>query len=160
MDQEIFQLAQDLGVFLQQKNWKISTAESCTGGGIAQAITDVPGSSQWFDRGFVSYSNPSKMDMLAVRSETLDKYGAVSVETVIEMAAGCLQQSDADLSIAVSGIAGPGGATMDKPAGTVYIALAVKNRKTTCVKNHFGGNRTQVRQSAVRTALMLARQLK
>jgi len=155
MDQEIFELAQDLGLFLQQKNWKIATAESCTGGGIAQAITDVPGSSQWFDRGFVTYSNQAKMDMLAVKPETLDKYGAVSAETVIEMAEGCLLRSEADLTIAVSGIAGPGGGMPDKPVGTVYIGLAVNNRKTQCLKNHFRGHRIQIRQLTIQTALTL-----
>ena len=155
MDQEIFHLAQELGVFLKQKNWRIATAESCTGGGIAQAITDIPGSSQWFDRGFVTYSNQAKIEMLGVKSDTLERYGAVSAETAIEMAEGCLLNSEADLSIAVTGSAGPDGGTEEKPIGTVYIALAVKIRKSEFYKKHFSGNRIQIRQLTIQSALML-----
>ena len=156
MDQEIFHLAQELGVFLKQKNWRIVTAESCTGGGIAQAITDIPGSSQWFDRGFVTYSNQAKIEMLGVKSDTLERYGAVSAETAIEMAEGCLLNSEADLSIAVTGSAGPDGGTEEKPIGTVYIALAVKIRKSEFYKKHFIGNRIQIRKLTIQSALMLA----
>jgi nicotinamide-nucleotide amidase len=155
MDNEIFQLAQELGIFLKQRNWKIATAESCTGGGIAKAITDVPGSSQWFDRGFVTYSNQAKIDMLGVKPDTLEHFGAVSAETAIEMAEGCLQYSEADVTIAVTGIAGPEGGTHNKPVGTVYIALAVKNRNSEHYKNPFSGDRILIRKLAIDSAMGL-----
>ena len=154
MDNEIFQLAQELGIFLKQRNWKIATAESCTGGGIARAITDVPGSSKWFDRGFVTYSNQAKIDMLGVKPDTLEHFGAVSAETAIEMAEGCLQFSEADVAIAVTGIAGPEGGTLNKPVGTVYIALAVKNQKSEHYKNHFSGDRILIRKLAINSAMV------
>ena len=154
MDNEIFQLAQELGIFLKKRNWKIATAESCTGGGIARAITDVPGSSKWFDRGFVTYSNQAKIDMLGVKPDTLEHFGAVSAETAIEMAEGCLQFSEADVAIAVTGIAGPEGGTLNKPVGTVYIALAVKNQKSEHYKNHFSGDRILIRKLAINSAMV------
>ena len=154
MDNEIFHLAEELGIFLKQRNWKIATAESCTGGGIAKAITDVPGSSKWFDRGFVSYSNQAKIDMLGVKPDTLEHFGAVSAETAIEMAEGCLQYSEADVTIAVTGIAGPEGGTHNKPVGTVYIALAVKTQKSDHYKNHFSGDRILIRKLAINSAMV------
>ena len=155
MDQKIFQLAQELGTFLAKKNWKIATAESCTGGAIAQAITDVPGSSNWFDRGFVTYSNQSKIQMLQVKQETLDGYGAVSKEVVIEMSEGALINSDADLAVAVTGIAGPDGGTEAKPMGTVFIAVKQININENYLKQIFLGNRMQIRQQTVQNALEL-----
>ena len=99
MDNELFEISQQLGRLLQSKDKKISTAESCTGGWISQIITDVPGSSAWFDRGFVTYSNAAKMQMLGVKPETLDAFGAVSAQTATEMANGALQNSDADCGV-------------------------------------------------------------
>lgn len=112
----------ELAVHLQRRGWMLVCAESCTGGGVAAALTDLAGSSAWFDRGFVTYSNQAKQDMLGVSPETLAKFGAVSRETVTEMARGALLHSGAQLSVAISGIAGPGGGTPDKPVGTVWIA--------------------------------------
>ncbi len=153
MDNELFEISQQLGGLLQSKDKKISTAESCTGGWISQTITDVPGSSAWFDRGFVTYSNAAKMQMLGVKPETLEAFGAVSAQTATEMAKGALQNSDADCAIAVTGIAGPTGGTTTKPVGTVFIAWAYKNQETTVIKKRFTGNRFEIRQQTVKVAL-------
>jgi nicotinamide-nucleotide amidase len=153
MDNELFEISQQLGGLLQSKDKKISTAESCTGGWISQIITDVPGSSAWFDRGFVTYSNAAKMQMLGVKPETLEAFGAVSAQTATEMAKGALQNSDADCAIAVTGIAGPTGGTTTKPVGTVFIAWAYKNQETTVIKKKFTGNRFEIRQQTVKLAL-------
>jgi len=137
---------------LTARNWQLVTAESCTGGWIAKIITDRAGSSDWFDRGFVTYSNASKQDMLGVLSETLESHGAVSRETVLEMAGGALANSTAQLSVAVSGIAGPGGGTIDKPVGTVWLAWgAPEGLEAVC--EHFSGDREQIRIKAVERAL-------
>ena len=122
MDKCIYELAESLGLLLQTKEWQLALAESCTGGGISQAVTEVPGSSAWFDRGFVTYSNAAKEDMLGVQTLTLERFGAVSEETALEMVMGALAHSQANLAVAVTGIAGPGGGTREKPVGTVYIA--------------------------------------
>lgn len=153
MDNELFELAQQLGQLLKSKEKKIATAESCTGGWIAQIITEVSGSSAWFDRGFVTYSNAAKMQMLGVKSETLDKFGAVSTQTATEMADGALAHSDADCAIAVTGIAGPDGGTAEKPVGTVFIAWAYKNQHIKVVQKKFMGNRHQIRRQTVKIAL-------
>ena len=153
MDNELFEISQQLGRLLQSKDKKISTAESCTGGWISQIITDVPGSSAWFDRGFVTYSNAAKMQMLGVKPETLDTFGAVSAQTATEMANGALQNSDADCAIAVTGIAGPTGGTIKKPVGTVFIAWAYKNQETKVIKKELTGNRFEIRQQSVKLAL-------
>ena len=153
MDNELFEISQQLGTLLQSKDKKISTAESCTGGWISQIITDVPGSSAWFDRGFVTYSNAAKMQMLGVKPETLDTFGAVSAQTATEMANGALQNSAADCAIAVTGIAGPTGGTIKKPVGTVFIAWAYKNQETKVIKKELTGNRFEIRQQSVKLAL-------
>ncbi len=154
MDNELFELAQQLGLLLKSKEKKIATAESCTGGWIAQVITEVSGSSVWFDRGFVTYSNAAKMQMLGVKPETLDKYGAVSAQTATEMANGALAHSDADCAIAVTGIAGPDGGSAEKPVGTVFIAWAYKNREVKVVQKKLTGNRHQIRRQTVKIALL------
>ncbi len=153
MDNELFELAQQLGQLLNSKGKKIATAESCTGGWIAQMITEVSGSSAWFDRGFVTYSNAAKRQMLGVKSETLDKFGAVSVQTATEMVTGTLAHSDADCAIAVTGIAGPDGGTAEKPVGTVFIAWADKNKDVKVVQKKLMGNRHQIRRQTVKIAL-------
>jgi len=153
MDNELFEIAQQLGQLLKSKEKKIATAESCTGGWIAQTITEVSGSSAWFDRGFVTYSNAAKMQMLGVNSETLDKFGAVSAQTATEMANGALAHSDADCTIAVTGIAGPDGGTVDKPVGTVFIAWAYKNEGVKVVQKELTGNRREIRWQTVKIAL-------
>ena len=153
MDTELFELAEQVGHILKVRRKTIATAESCTGGGIAQAITEVPGSSTWFDRGFVTYSNAAKVQMLGVNPHTLEHYGAVSAETAAEMAAGALARSDADVAVAVTGIAGPDGETPDKPIGTVFIAWVHKNGEAKTVKKKFAGNRRQIREQTVKSAL-------
>jgi len=146
-------LAAQVGALLKSHGLMLTTAESCTGGGIAQAITEVAGSSAWFDRGFVTYSNLSKQQMLGVREETLQRHGAVSEITVREMVAGALQRSDAQIALSVSGIAGPGGGTAEKPVGTVWFAWGLKNGETVAELRQLEGNRTEVRNHAVRIAL-------
>lgn len=153
MESELFELAEQLGGKLKANGKKIATAESCTGGWIAQTITDVPGSSAWFDRGFVTYSNTAKVQMLDVSPETLEKHGAVSAETATEMAAGALAHSEADVAVAVTGIAGPDGGTPDKPVGTVFIAWADKNGEAKVIKKQFAGNRRQIRAETVESAI-------
>ncbi len=153
LDAEIEQLAIELGQALGQRGWLAATAESCTGGGVATAITDIAGSSGWFDRGFVTYTNEAKQQMLGVSGETLAQHGAVSEAVVLEMARGALAHSSAAISVAISGIAGPGGATEDKPVGTVWFAWADRNDRHHSLLARFDGDRRQVRQQAVRQAL-------
>lgn len=153
MDSQAITLATELGILLKNGGDVVVTAESCTGGGIAQALTEIPGSSAWFDRGFVTYSNAAKVQMLGVNSETLEVFGAVSAETAMEMVLGALENSMATQAIAVTGIAGPGGGTPDKPVGTVYIAWAASGQKAKCEKYLFAGGRSEVRQQTVIEAL-------
>ena len=153
MNSELLNLATAVGQHLKAQGRTLTTAESCTGGAIAQAITDIAGSSAWFDRGFVTYSNASKMEMLAVNSETIERYGAVSEQTALEMVIGALTYSNADIAIAVTGIAGPSGGSPEKPVGTVFIALCQRNKIAQVQKHQFSGNRQQIRTKTVKTAL-------
>ncbi len=153
MDNELFDIAKRLGQLLLSNKKKLATAESCTGGWIAQIITEVSGSSAWFDRGFVTYSNAAKIQMLGVKPETLDKFGAVSSQTAAEMVNGALLRSDADCAIAVTGIAGPEGGTAEKPVGTVFIAWAYKNQDVKVVQKKLTGDRHQIRRQTVKIAL-------
>ncbi|KFN18481.1 nicotinamide-nucleotide amidase [Aeromonas bestiarum] len=153
LDAEIEQLATELGLALSQRGWLAATAESCTGGGVATAITDIAGSSGWFDRGFVTYTNEAKQQMLGVSDQSLREQGAVSEAVVLEMARGALAHSSAAISVAISGIAGPGGATEDKPVGTVWFAWADRSGRHHSLLARFDGDRRQVRQQAVRQAL-------
>lgn len=146
-------LAAKVGEALKSHRLMLATAESCTGGGVAQAITEVAGSSAWFDRGFVTYSNLAKVQMLGVSEATLNQRGAVSEATVREMVAGALANSEAQVALAVSGIAGPTGGTPDKPVGTVWFAWAVKNGLTLARVHHLSGNRSEIRSRAVNIAL-------
>ena len=138
---------------LTQRGWMLATAESCTGGWIAKCCTDMAGSSAWFDRGFITYSNAAKQDMLGVRAETLAQYGAVSEAVVAEMAMGALQHSQAHIAVAVSGIAGPSGGSVEKPVGTVCFAWAVRGGEVTTTTCHFAGDREAVRWQATEYAL-------
>lgn len=130
-----------------------ATAESCTGGLVAGAITDIAGSSAWFDRGFVTYTNEAKMDLLGVSGATLRDHGAVSEPTAQAMAEGALARSLAQLTVAITGIAGPGGGSPDKPVGTVCFAWAGKGLPTTAITRRFAGGRGEVRRAAVVAAL-------
>lgn len=145
-------LSHNCGVLLQRNHWLLSTAESCTGGWVAQVITAVAGSSDWFDRGFVTYSNAAKQEMLGVQATTLALHGAVSEATVREMAQGALTHSRAQVSIAISGIAGPSGGSLDKPVGTVWIAWALPSG-VIATGFLFVGDRHAVRQQAVHASL-------
>ena len=146
-------LSEQIGNRLLEKHMWLATAESCTGGWIAQSITDISGSSQWFDRGFVTYSNEAKQDMLGVSPDTLAQYGAVSEQTVTEMVRGALANSRADIAVAVSGIAGPTGGTPDKPVGMVWIAWGMRDVEPVTQVEHYLGSRFEVRQQTVETAL-------
>lgn len=146
-----------LGTLLVREGLALSTAESCTGGLVAAALTDVPGSSQWFMQGVVTYSNQAKMHLLGVQPHTLERFGAVSQETAREMAAGALQScDDAQVAVSTTGIAGPGGATPGKPVGTVCFGFARRTPEgivTEAAKKWFSGNRQQVRDQSVTFAL-------
>ena len=145
-------LARQAGEALLQHGMTLVTAESCTGGGVAQAVTRISGSSAWFDRGFVTYSNESKEEMLGVSPETLEQYGAVSEAAVREMTDGALQYSRAQVALAVSGIAGPTGGTTEKPVGTVWFAWATNdNVQTAC--HQLSGDRDAIRAKAVQISL-------
>ena len=146
-------LAESVGVALLARGWLLSTAESCTGGGIAAAITDIAGSSQWFDRGFVTYSNQAKQEMLGVSPNTLQSAGAVSEATVREMVSGALTRSQARIAVAVSGVAGPTGGTSEKPVGMVCLAWMVKGQAPLVVTEHFQGDRAGIRALTVQRAL-------
>jgi nicotinamide-nucleotide amidase len=146
-------LAADLGRALEARGWKVATAESCTGGGIACAITDIAGSSGWFDRGWITYSNDAKIELLGVRAETLATHGAVSEATAREMAAGALAQGRADLAVAVTGVAGPSGGTQQKPVGMVCLAWARRGGAIDAVTSRFPGDRAAVREATVVAAL-------
>ena len=146
------ELSQKTGELLLANGQILVTAESCTGGGVASAVTDVAGSSEWFDRAFVTYSNEAKMEMLGVRSETLEQYGAVSRQVVEEMAHGALIHSRGTVSVAISGIAGPTGGSEEKPVGTVWFAWQQGEQKVQQV-HLFSGDRAAVRAQACVVAL-------
>ena len=153
-EDRLYELAGKLGSILHRYGHKLTVAESCTGGWICQAITDVPGSSAWFDRGFVTYTNEAKQDLLDVPKSILDNHGAVSAETVQAMTAGALRHSLADCALAVSGIAGPSGATDAKPVGTVWFSWQKRDGICTSLKQQFDGDRRSVRRQAVAEALL------
>jgi nicotinamide-nucleotide amidase len=150
--EQLTQLSQATGEWLLAKQQVLVTAESCTGGGVACAVTDIAGSSAWFDRAFVTYSNEAKMEMLGVSPETLDEFGAVSQPVVEQMAQGALTHSHGTIAVAVSGIAGPGGGSDEKPVGTVWFAWQKGEQKVQQV-HQFAGDREAVRAQACVMAL-------
>jgi nicotinamide-nucleotide amidase len=150
--EKIFELAATLGNLARQLGVRIATAESCTGGLLAGAITDIPGSSGWFERGFVTYSNEAKMEDIGVPVSVLARFGAVSEQTARAMAEGALAASRAQWAIAVTGIAGPDGGSPEKPVGTVWFAWARKGA-TQAALHHLAGDRGAVRQASVAIAL-------
>lgn len=152
MTENVNQLAARLGGMLASKKWQISCAESCTGGGLGYAITNTPGSSAWFEKGFITYSNQAKQDLLAVSQETLFKHGAVSAQTVEEMALGAAKAAEAEVAISISGVAGPDGGTAKKPVGTVWFGFVIAGEVVT-QKQQFDGDRQAVRIQAVEFAL-------
>jgi nicotinamide-nucleotide amidase len=150
LNQDVLErLAAELGAALLARGWLLATAESCTGGWAAQAVTAVPGSSAWFDRGFVTYSNEAKTDMLGVERGVLGHFGAVSEETVRAMAEGALRNSRAQAALAISGVAGPGGGSDSKPVGTVCFAWALTGEPTRTATRRFDGDRRAVRMQSV-----------
>lgn len=146
-------LANQLAQALHEKKLRMTVAESCTGGWVAMALTGVPGSSEWFDRGFVTYSNQSKQQMLGVRGSTLEQFGAVSEQTVAEMTAGALTESGTDAALAISGVAGPGGGTLEKPVGTVCFAWQLRQGRPVTAREWFAGDRQAVRRQAAAHAI-------
>ena len=146
---------QQLADAMRSHHLKLATAESCTGGWIAKTVTDLAGSSEWFDLGIVSYSNEAKINILGVDPDTIEQHGAVSRQTVLEMVCGLLDRSSADIVVAVSGVAGPGGGTPDKPVGTVWFAWCCRGHPAAADKLWFEGDRDYVRQKAVEFALQV-----
>ena len=146
-------LAEKVGRLLAEQGVMLATAESCTGGWISQCVTDVPGSSAWFDRGFVTYSNAAKAEMLGVTPAVIAEFGAVSEPVVRAMVTGALQFSQAGVALAVSGIAGPSGGSPDKPVGTVWFGWQMRGRDVSVHRMVFSGDRRAVRCQAVSVAL-------
>jgi len=158
-NKEIQALAESLGQYLKKNECYLTTAESCTGGGLAYAITAIPGSSTWFDRGFITYSNFSKQTILDIPEDALKKYGAVSQETVLLMAQNALEKSIADIGLSITGIAGPTGGTSEKPVGTVYFGIAQKSMPPQATKQQFTGNRESIRQQSIQFCLHWVNQI-
>lgn len=152
-DAGILKLARRLGRVCKSRGAMVATAESCTGGGVAEAITAIAGSSEWFDRGFVTYSNEAKRDQLGVSAASLRKHGAVSEAVAIEMAAGALRASRAAVTVAITGIAGPGGGSPEKPVGTVWFAWISEDGVVHTERRRFRGGRQSVRRQSVAVAL-------
>jgi nicotinamide-nucleotide amidase len=146
-------LIKRLAVELGKRDATVTVAESCTGGWIAKHLTDIPGSSDWFEYGFVSYGNNAKQTLLGVTSDVLETHGAVSKETAEAMVNGALEKSGAELALAVTGIAGPDGGTADKPVGTVWMAWCLRGHTGKSEGHHFNGDRDTVRRLTVTTAL-------
>jgi nicotinamide-nucleotide amidase len=155
-------IAADLQVITKKllaRGEKLATAESCTGGWLSKVITDLPGSSQWFERGYVVYSNDSKIECLGVQAQTLQEHGAVSEACVREMAAGALRMSRAQWAMAITGIAGPDGGSADKPVGTIWLACAMHGGAAVVRRMNFSGDRDAIRLQSVQSAIDLLREL-
>src|ERR1700689_1841616 len=148
-------LAEAAGRLLLAAGRRVATAESCTGGWVAKCLTDIPGSSQWFERGYVTYSNLAKQQSIGVAASVIETFGAVSRPTVEQMAAGALHDSGADLAVAITGIAGPDGGTVEKPVGLVWFALAQRAAAPVAEQHRFSGDREAIRRAAVARALQL-----
>jgi len=155
-DKALLALAQQVGTLLKQNGLMLATAESCTGGWIGQVVTAIPGSSGWFDRGFITYSNLAKQQMLSVTPAILTRFGAVSEQTARAMADGAITKSEAQVAVAVTGIAGPEGGTATKPVGTVCFAWSIINQENQSASSRtclFSGGREAIRRQAVATSL-------
>lgn len=152
-NEELRQLARDLGDKLCARGWMLATAESCTGGWVGELVTSLAGSSHWYERGFITYANAAKVEMLGVPPETLEAHGAVSEETAMAMAAGALARSHAQATLAISGIAGPGGGTSQKPVGLVCYGWALADGTLLSSTCRLDGDREEIRSRAVAAAL-------
>ena len=152
-NEELHQLARELGDALHTRGWMVATAESCTGGWVGQLLTAIPGSSAWYERGFITYANAAKQEMLGVPADTLETYGAVSEETASAMAAGALAHSHAQASLAISGVAGPGGGTLQKPVGLVCYGWALADGTRMSSTCRLDGDREEIRSRAVAAAM-------
>ncbi|HFH2225414.1 TPA: nicotinamide-nucleotide amidase [Shigella flexneri] len=152
-DSELMQLSEQVGQALKARGATVTTAESCTGGWVAKVITDIAGSSAWFERGFVTYSNEAKAQMIGVREETLAQHGAVSEPVVVEMVIGALKAARADYAVSISGIAGPDGGSEEKPVGTVWFAFSTARGEGITRRECFSGDRDAVRRQATAYAL-------
>ena len=150
---DVINLTQTLGVKFLKQNIILTTVESCTGGLLAAQLTNIPGSSTWFDRGFITYSNQSKVDCVKVKKSTINKYGAVSQQTANEMALGAINNSQGNLGLSITGIAGPSGGSKMKPVGTVFFAIAKKENVIFEYEAFFDGNRVDIREKALLFAL-------
>lgn len=160
---EIENLSQQLGAKLLELGWTVTTAESCTGGGISAAITDIAGSSAYFERSFITYSNQAKAQMLGVDMAMIESHGAVSAEVVTAMAQGALTKANANIALAVSGVAGPGGGTKEKPVGTVYLAIAIqylldktRSSEVSVYRLNLSGDRASIRNETIKSSLIKA----
>lgn len=153
MDADLASLSARVGDALRERSLTLATAESCTGGWTAQVVTHTAGSSAWFERGFVTYANAAKTEMLGVLPATLAAHGAVSGETAAEMAAGALARSTAGVALAITGIAGPGGGSAEKPVGTVCFAWCQRGQPPVTAQRHFVGDREAIRRQSVVQAL-------
>jgi nicotinamide-nucleotide amidase len=154
-DKALRALAEQAGTLLLAAGRRVATAESCTGGWVAKCLTDIPGSSQWFERGYVTYSNLAKEQSIGVAASVIETFGAVSRPTAEQMAAGALSDSGADMAVAITGIAGPDGGSADKPVGLVWFALAQRTAPPVAEQQQFAGDREAIRRAAVATALRL-----
>jgi nicotinamide-nucleotide amidase len=152
-EQELRDLAGQLGECMTSKGMKLASAESCTGGWLAKIITDIPGSSAWFVGSVVSYSNEAKQSLLGVSADTLAEFGAVSGDTVLEMSDGLFAQTDADVAVSISGIAGPDGGSDDKPVGLVWLSWGKRDKSVFANAFNFDGDREEVRRQSIKQAL-------
>ncbi|WP_235378881.1 CinA family protein [Candidatus Coxiella mudrowiae] len=149
VDVNSYPLSRQLGLILKEKGMKLAVTESCTGGGFCRVITRVPGSSSWFERGFITYSNSAKEELLEIDPQLIKREGAVSETVAREMAVGALKRSHADIALSITGVAGPSGGIPDKPVGTVWFGIAKKTGEVECYKAHFESGRKHVRDSAI-----------
>jgi nicotinamide-nucleotide amidase len=154
-DPEILALAEAVLAACRARRWRVATAESCTGGLVAAALTAIPGASDVVERGFVTYANAAKSELLGVPAEAIAAHGAISAETCAAMATGAVARAGVELAVAVTGLAGPGGGTRQKPVGLVYVGVAAKDGAPRVERRIFTGDRTQVRQAALTLALEL-----
>ena len=153
MDDALNKLAAEVGLRLKKRRWMLAAAESCTGGWVAAVMTAIAGSSEWFERGFVTYSNEAKHEMLGVPADLIERCGAVSEEVARAMAVGALRHSRAQIALSITGVAGPGGGSDDKPVGLVCFGWAVGNLTQVVETKRFSGDRDAVRRAAVNHAL-------